>query len=131
MLFAGKPNCLNIPLCETLLSGLINSLLWTGTLTHNRKKPKKYPVRFNSRDNEQFMFAGSGGFFLPLIQPGSKVKKGQKIGEIVDFYSGVTLESLLAKSSGYVVTLRNYPVIYQKEVLVIILDHQKFRLWPF
>ena len=131
ILCGGRPNHLNIPLCETLFSGLVNSLLWTGALTHNRKKPKKYPVRFNNRNKEQFVFASSGGFFLPLIQTGSEVNKGQKIGEIVDFYSGVTLESLLAKSSGYVVTLRNYPMVYQKEVLVVMLDNQKFRLWPF
>ena len=100
-------------------------------MTHNRKKPKKYPVRFNNRNKEQFVFASSSGFFLPLIQIGSEINKGQKIGEIVDFYSGVILESLLAKASGYVVTLRNYPLVYQKEVLVIILDNQKFRFWPF
>ena len=131
MLSAGKPNHLDMSLCETLFSGLVNSLLWTGTLTHNRKKPKKFLVRFNSRDKEQFVFANSSGFFLPLIQPGSEIKKGQKIGEIVDLYSGVTHESLLSKSSGYVLTLRNYPLVYQKEVLAILLKKPQFRLWPF
>ena len=131
MLFAGKPNCLNIPLCETLLSGLINSLLWAGALIHSRKKTKKYPVRFNNRNNEQFISAGSGGFFLPLIQPGSEVKKGQKIGEIIDMYSGVIHESLLAQSSGHVITLRSHPVVYQKEVLAVLLRKQKFNFWPF
>ena len=95
------------------------------------KKPKKFLVRFNSRDKEQFVFADSGGFFLPLIQPGSEIKKGQKIGEIVDLYSGVTHESLLAKSSGYVLTLRDYPVVYQKEVLAVLLEKHKFGFWPF
>ena len=131
VLSAGKPSHLNIPLCATLFPGLVNSLLWTDTLIHNQKKPKKYPVRFNSRDNEQFIFAGSGGFFLPLVQPGSNVKKGQKIGEVVDLYSGAIHESPLAQSSGHVITLRNYPVVYQKEVLAVILDKQRFRLWPF
>ena len=128
---AGKPNHLNISLCETLFSGIVNGLLWTGALTHNRKKPKKYPVRFNNREKEEFVFASSGGFFLPLVQPGSEVKKGQKIGEIIDLYSGITHESLLAKLSGQVVTLRDYPVVYQKEVLAILLEKQKFRFWPF
>ena len=131
ILSAGKPNHLNMALCENLLPGLVNSLLWTGTLVHIRKKPKKYPVRFNNRDNEQFIFAGSGGFFLPLVQPGSEVKKGQKIGKVVDLYSGAIHEALLAQSSGYVITLRDYPVIYQKEVLAVLLGRQKFRFWPF
>ena len=131
ILVAGKPNYLDKSLCESLFPGLINSLLWTGALVHNRKKPKKYSVRFNCRDNEQFVTAGSGGFFLPLVQPGSEVKKGQKIGEIVDLYSGTTHESPLAQSSGYVITLRNYPVVYQKEILAVLLGKQKFRFWPF
>ena len=95
------------------------------------KKPKKFPVRFNSRDKEQFVFAGSGGFFLPLVQPGSEIKKGQKVGEVVDVYSGIVSESLLAQSSGYLVTLRNYPMVYQKEVLAVLLGKPKSRFWPF
>ena len=131
ILSAGKPNHLNILLCETLFPGLVNSLLWTGTLANIRKKTKKYSVRFNRSDREQFILAGSGGFFLSLVQVGSKIKKAQKIGEIVDLYSGVTHESLLAKSSGYVLTLRDYPVVYQKEVLAVLLEKHKFGFWPF
>ena len=131
MLSAGKPNHLNMPLCKTLFSGLINSLLWTGILVHNCIKPKKYRVRFNNRDKEHFVFANSGGFFLSLIQPCSEIKNGQKIGEVVDLYSGVTKETLVAKSNGYVVTLRDYPVVYQKEVLAVLLEKQKFLFWSF
>ena len=76
----GVENLVN--LCENLFSGLINSLLWAGVLINKRKKIKKYPVRFNKLNKEQFIFAGSGGIFLPLVKPGSEVKKGQKIGEM-------------------------------------------------
>jgi len=126
ILSAGKPNYLNIPLCEILFSGMINSLLWTEVLSHSHKKPKKYPVKFNKPDKEQFLFAGSGGIFLPLVKPGSEVKKGQKIGEIINLYSGVTHETILAKSNGYVLTLRDYPLVYQKEVLAIVLEKKSF-----
>jgi hypothetical protein len=118
-------------LCETLFAGLVNSLLWTGVLVNKRKKAKKYPVRFNNRNNEKFVFAGAGGFFLLLVQPGSEIKKGQKIGEIVDMYSGTVIDSPLAQSDGYLVTLRDYPVVYQKEVLAVLLKKQKFSFWPF
>jgi predicted deacylase len=88
-------------------------------------------VRFNNRNNEKFVFAGAGGFFLLLVQPGSEIKKGQKIGEIVDMYSGTVIDSPLAQSDGYLVTLRDYPVVYQKEVLAVLLKKQKFSFWPF
>ena len=70
-------------------------------------------------------------FNILLVQSGSKIKKGQKIGEIVDMYSGAVLESPLAPSDGYLVTLRDHPVVYQKEVLAVLLRKQKFSLWPF
>ena len=46
-------------------------------------------------------------------------------------YSGAVLESPLAPSDGYLVTLRDHPVVYQKEVLAVLLRKQKFSLWPF
>ncbi len=131
ILSAGKPDHLDRALCETLFSGLVNSLLWAGVLTNKRKKVKKFTVRFNNRNNERLVFADAGGMFLPLVQSGSKIKKGQKIGEIVDMYSGAVLESPLAPSDGYLVTLRDHPVVYQKEVLAVLLRKQKFSLWPF
>ena len=131
ILSAGKSNHLDRLLCETLFPGLVNSFLWIGVLGNDREKPKKYPLRFNRRDNEQFVFSHSGGFFLPMAKLGSEIKKGQKIGDIVDIHSGIVLESLLAQSSGYLVTLRNYPVVYQKEVLAVLLGKSKSRFWPF
>ena len=68
---------------------------------------------------------------MPMAKLGSEIKKGQKIGDIVDIHSGIVLESLLAQSSGYLVTLRNYPVVYQKEVLAVLLGKSKARFWPF
>lgn len=127
----GKPNHLNITLCNALFHGIVNSLLWTGALMHNHKKPKKYPVKFNNRDKEQMIFSGSGGFFVPNIKPGSEIKKGEKVGEIVNLYSGISQESHIAKSNGYVLTLRSYPVVYQKEVLAVFLKKPMLRLWPF
>ena len=131
ILSAGKPNHLDKPLCETLFSGLVNSFLWIGVLGNDRKKPKKYPLRFNRQNNEQFVFSHSGGFFLPMVKLGSEVKKGQKIGDVVDVYSGIVLESIVAQSSGYLVTLRNYPMVYQKEVLAVLLGKPRSRFWPF
>ena len=131
ILSAGKQDYLDRPLCDTLFSGLINSFLWIGVLGSNQKKPKKHPLRFNRRDKEQFVFSPFGGFFLPAVKLGSEIKKGQKIGDVVDIYSGIVLKSLLAKSNGYLVTLRSHPMVYQKEVLAVLLTKSKSRFWFF
>ena len=130
ILSAGKSDHLDISLCETILPGLINSLLWTRVLGNDRKKPIKYQLRFNRQDKERFISSHAGGFFLPIVKLGSEIKKGQKIGDIVDIHSNTILESILADSSGYLVTLRNHSIIYQREVLAVLLGKPKLRFWP-
>ena len=130
ILSAGKSNHLDISLCETMLPGLINSLLWTRVLGNDRKKPIKYQLRFNRQNKERFISSHAGGFFLPTVKLGSEIKKGQKIGDIVDIHSNTILESILADSSGYLVTLRNHSIIYQREVLAVLLEKPKLRFWP-
>jgi uncharacterized protein len=129
VLSAGKENHLDITLCEAILPGLINSLLWTEALGNDQKKIIKYPVKFNRQNKEAFISSHAGGFFLPKVTLGSEIKKGQKVGDIFDIHSNSTLESVLASSSGYLVTLRNHPIIYQKEVIAVLLENPKFRFW--
>ena len=130
ILSAGKPNHLDIPLCENILPGLINSLLWSGVLGNNQKKPIKYQMKFNRQSNEEFVTSHAGGFFIPTVKLGSEVTKGQKIGEIVDMHSNTTLESILSSSNGYLVTLRHHPMVYQSELLATLLGKPKFPFWP-
>ena len=130
ILSAGKPNHLDIPLCENILPGLINSLLWSEVLGNNQKKPIKYQMKFNRQSNEEFVTSHAGGFFIPTVKLGSEVTKGQKIGEIVDIHSNTTLESILSSSNGYLVTLRHHPMVYQSELLATLLGKPKFPFWP-
>ncbi len=129
VLSAGKANHLDITLCEAMLPGLINSLLWVGALGNDNKKLIKYQVKFTKQNKERFISSHAGGFFLPAVTLGSDIKKGQKIGDIFDIHSNATLEPVLAHSSGYLVTLRNHPMIYQKEVLAVLLGNSKFHFW--
>jgi predicted deacylase len=127
---AGKPNHLDLALCETILTGIINSLLWTEVLGNDYKKPIKNQLKFNKPDKEQFITSHAGGFFLPIAKLGTEITKGQKIGDVVDIHSNSILETVLANSDGYLVTLRNHPIVYQKEILAILLRKSKLPFWP-
>ena len=109
---------------------LINSLLWAKVLGNDLKKPIKHQLRFNKRSHEQFILSNSGGLFLPAVKLGSKIKKGQIIGSIFDINSNALLELIEANSSGYLVTLRDNPMVHQKEILAILLMNPKFSFWP-
>ena len=62
------------------------------------------------------------GMFLKEVKVGKFLKKGQKIGEIRDIYSGKRLEELVTPEDGLLVTLRQYPIVYEKEPIAIILS---------
>ena len=129
VLSAGKANHLDITLCESILPGLINSLLWAGALGNDNKKIIKYKARFNKQNKEIFVSSHAGGFFLSRVKLGSEIQKGQKIGNIFNIYTNAILESVLANSSGYLVTLRNNSIVYQNEVLAVLLEKSKFIFW--
>ena len=60
--------------------------------------------------------------FLKEVKVGSHLKKGQKIGEVRDIYSGKRLEELTAPVEGLLITLRQYPIVYEKEPIAVLLS---------
>ena len=56
------------------------------------------------------------------------VKKGDKLGEVIDPLRGEVLEEILAQRSGLVFTLREYPFVREGALLLRILtgiDHDE------
>jgi len=60
--------------------------------------------------------------FLKEVKVGSFLNKGQKIGEVRDITSGKRLEELLAPEDGLLITLRQYPIVYEREPIAMILS---------
>jgi uncharacterized protein len=126
-LSSGSPRTVNLPQCETLFQGIVNFMRAEGILKDRRKlkpdtttKPHNYPP-----ENETVVFAKTAGMFLKEIKVGTIVEQGQMIGEIRDLYSGKRREALTAPADGFLVTLRQYPIVYEKEPLATILTTKK------
>jgi uncharacterized protein len=98
-----------------------------GILKDRRKtKPdKNFPTRFYQPENEVTVLAGTAGMFLHEVKVGTVIQQGQMIGEIRDLYSGKRLEEITAPADGFLVTLRQYPIVYEKESLATILTAKK------
>ena len=60
--------------------------------------------------------------FLKEVKVGNELKKGQKIGEVRDLYSGKRLEIITSPEDGFLITLRQYPIVYEKEPIATILS---------
>lgn len=135
-LSAGSPRTLNIQQCETLFQGIVNFMVAEGILKDRRKikpeentKPQLYQA-----ENEVAILTSTAGMFLKEVKVGTTVQTGQKIGEIRDIYSGKRLEEVTATADGFLVTLRQYPIVYEKEPIATILTTKKswrqFLPWP-
>ena len=124
MVSAGSPRTINLPQCETMLEGVLNFMKAEGILKDNRnKKPKnKIKTRFYYPDEEVLVRTSYPGMFLKEVKVGNFLKKGQKIGEVLDIYSGKRLEELETPEDGLLITLRQYPIVYEKEPIAIILS---------
>jgi uncharacterized protein len=126
-LSSGSPRTLNLSQCESLFQGIVNFMQAEGILKDRRKtKPdKNFPTRFYQPENEVTVLAGTAGMFLHEVKVGTVIQQGQTIGEIRDLYSGKRLEEITAPADGFLVTLRQYPIVYEKESLALILTAKK------
>jgi uncharacterized protein len=126
-LSAGSPRTLNRPQCETLFQGIVNFMVAEKILQNKRKLKldKNAKSHFYEANDELVILASKAGMFLKEMKVGTAVQKGQQIGEIRDIYSGKRLEAITATASGFLVTLRQYPIAYEKEPIATILIPKK------
>jgi uncharacterized protein len=126
-LSVGSPKTLNRSQCETLFQGIVNFMVTEKILNVKRKLKTmgKTKTQFYEANDEVTVPATIAGMFLKEMKAGTLVQKGQPIGEICDIYSGKRLEEITATTDGFLVTLRQYPIVYENEPIATILTKKK------
>ena len=124
LISAGSPRTINPKQCEILFQGILNFMKTEGILKDHRDKKSrnKTKTRIYKPDEEISVQTTEAGMFLKEVTVGNQLKKGQKIGEVRDLYSGKRLEELTSPEDGFLITLRQYPIVYEKEPIAIILS---------
>jgi predicted deacylase len=103
-----------------------------GLLRHNSEKVSQREMAFFDAHNECPVLTRKAGLFYPESAIGTAMEKGDKLGEVRDLYEGVVLEEVLAPEEGYVVTLRDHPMVHEKELVAVLLREKNQRwFWPF
>ena len=127
ILSAGSPRTINLQQCETLFQSILNFMKAEGILKdhRNKKSEHKTKTRIYQADEEIAVRTTTAGMFLKEVKVGNYLKQGQKIGEVHDIYSGKRLEEIMAPEDGLLITLRQYPIVYEKEPMAIILTAKK------
>lgn len=80
--------------------------IWRG-----RQKEVRKPIISRNPDDVSYLNASIGGLFLPIVKHGAKLKKGERIGQIVDPLCGEVLDEVKAPVDGMLFTIRDYPIV--------------------
>ena len=65
------------------------------------------------------------GLFLPYVEHGAHVRKGEVLGVIVDPLDGTSAHEVLASGDGLLFSLRAHPVVQPGSLLARILEEQR------
>jgi hypothetical protein len=106
--------------CYQLFDGVLNLMknlgMWKGDVNRIHK-----PLLSVNR-NVGFVNSDAAGIFVPFVNFGDTVRKGEHIGDVVDPLSSQIVENVNAVSDGIIFTLREYPVVYGGSLLARILE---------
>ena len=80
------------------------------------------PLADTTRKEVSYMYGSVGGFWVPEVKLGDRVKPGHLLGKITEVIGGGLLEEFRADREGVVVTMRTYPVVHARELLVRVAE---------
>lgn len=106
---------------ENLARGLLNFMAHVGIIEEPVHPCKTSVSTQNS--SVHFINASDAGIFIPTLEHNVMVKKGEKLGEVIDPLEGVIKESLFSPCDGLLFTIREYPVVYEGSLLARILEN--------
>ncbi|MDO4298351.1 MAG: M14 family metallopeptidase [Lachnospiraceae bacterium] len=103
-----------------LVEGILNLMrvlgIWQGETV-----PVRQPILSDRAEDVCFLNAGEAGIFVKEAMHGSRVEKGQMIGQIIDPLAGKVLEEVLSPVDGFLFTIREYPVVDEGSLMARIL----------
>ncbi len=105
--------------CEQLTEGLFNLMKELG-MWEGETGPVIEPV-ISTDHQVGFLNANTSGIFVPSVEHGDYVRKGQHMGDILHPLTGETVERVCACMTGMVFTRREYPIVYSGSLLARIL----------
>lgn len=109
--------------CDQLTDGIFNLMhelgIWEG-----ETGPVIDPV-ISTDHYVGFINANASGIFVPQVEHGDYVRKGDCIGNILNPLTGECEETLEANIEGTVFTRREYPIVYSGSLIARILGGMK------
>ncbi len=95
--------------------------IWTGDVSPVRK-----PIVSEDPQDVYFLNAPVSGVFIKDRQHGSLLKEGEHIGSIVNPLSGELLCDVKAPTTGWLFTIREYPIVDEGSLVARILEEDVY-----
>ncbi len=109
--------------CKQLFDGMISLMAGIGMWKGEAPEVREPIVSVNREVG--FVNSDAAGMFVPCVNFGDEVKKGDYIGDVVDPLTSKIVERVEAVCDGMIFTLREYPVVYGGSLLARILEPLK------
>lgn len=95
---------------DQLVDGIFNLMRTMGIWEGETITPRKAIIS-EGPDDVAFLNATHGGVFVPCVKHWETLKKGEKIGQLIDPLNGVVLDDILSPVDGILFTIRDYPIV--------------------
>jgi uncharacterized protein len=116
----GRGATLDLGDSRTMAQGIMRLLDFMGILPVPTD-PGKTLVD-TTRADVSYTYGSVGGFWVPEIRLGDHVKPGHLLGKITEVVGGGPLEEFRADREGVIITMRTYPVVHARELLVRVAE---------
>ncbi len=91
-----------------------------GALGASRSLPPRAVLAEVDDDRMLELRCESGGFYVPEVGVGERIRAGHLLGRVVAPVGGATLEEVRAPHGGLVTCVRRYPMVHARELLLRI-----------
>ncbi|HJN73333.1 MAG TPA: succinylglutamate desuccinylase/aspartoacylase family protein [Myxococcota bacterium] len=120
-LVGGRGGDLDLDHARALANGILRLLGHLGVLGGGLVDPGETIVD-TTRQGVCYHYSMCGGFWVPEVSVGDTVHPGHLLGAVVEVIGGRRLEEVRATGEGVIVTMRRYPVVHARELLVRVAE---------
>lgn len=108
---------------DQLVDGIFSLMHSLGMWIGKTKTPRKSIVSENVED-VCFLNAAAGGLFIPDVKHWEKLKRGDRIGRIINPLSGQVLQNVESPVDGILFTIREYPIVDEGSLIGRLLKKE-------
>lgn len=96
--------------------------IWTGPVEASRE-----PLISDRQDEVSFLNASDGGIFVREKEHGAFLKKGERIGIIMNPLTGKVVENVISPDNWWLFTVREYPLVMEGSLIGRVLSEKVYK----